>query len=262
MKKKRYILIFSFVFQLFLFHSVVSAAVMVTLHTAGPVSSRSMQQVTMAIHMTSSYMQQHFHLDFRDNIDLTVASSKQTFRQLNADRHITGNISGGSTYRHITVYIPIGASQAYTTGLVAHELAHQYQFLIVPPNLLAKNMWFGEGMADLLAAHITASLQTTRMNQFQQNAWNKTQADELSLSEITTQTGWSKYFGAGRPTYAKADLAVLYLEQSYGEKKLFEYIRRLRNQDANEAMQAAYGISINELEQRLKKYESIKWADK
>lgn len=206
-----------------------------------------------AVNKTTIYMLQKYGSTLDSDIsvflmDKETRGSGSGF----SENDIANNVGGKSTVGSINLQITPTSSEYYITFLVAHELVHQYQMgSYGSTNMMNKNMWFIEGMADVLAVEIASPVNPSMASKFKEQAMASMYNCPYTLDEITDKIGWRKAFKTNEKVYAKADLAVLWLYNNYPHDRLFEYMRNLYTFDANSALKVVYGISIRELNDKI-----------
>lgn len=184
----------------------------------------------------------------RLNTDVTVSLRSGT----NPDNEdIGGNAAAGK----ITIWSDSASTEYKMAFLIAHELTHQYQIERVGKNALNKNLWFTEGMSDLIGVQAANIYDRDKAADFMNSAREKGTAGTFLLSWVTRRSAWMNAYQKGLPVYAKADLAVLYLASHYSLTQMWAYLYALAdNPDADKAMQATYGMSIKQLDDDILKF--------
>lgn len=241
--------IFSFIF-LFSFFVANSSCLAYEIHVnpAPEIPPHQTQYVVDAVSSTIKYMQENFGKELEKDVTINIVpteNSLDAFSATEAKNHVSGAANDGE----ITLMLEPDSTEYYIYFLTGHEMTHQYQLAVTGSyDVLNQNMWFIEGMADLLGAEIAKPVNPRMDYVFRSNAVMKTRGNSLTFSGISDRANWTKAFNARRPTYAKADLALLYLTDKYPKNLLFTYLNHLAEETADEALISTYGISINDLE--------------
>lgn len=239
--------IFLFIIMLFLSTNVCFANVNVNIVPKGNVTDHQIEVVINAINYTTTHMQERYGKKLGKNIQIYLGTEAKDVPNMFSAMDINQNISGKSMLGTIKLIIPENATDYYITFLTAHELVHQYQAVILGgADVLKKNMWFTEGMADVIGAEVAKNIDASMFKVFEKNASKS--IGSCNLSNITSKGDWSTKFNIGEHVYAKADNAVLYLYNNFPHDNLFLYLSVLYNKSASDALNSVYGITIKDLD--------------
>jgi hypothetical protein len=161
----------------------------------------------------------------------------------------TGNASPGK----INIWLNQSDNAYKTCFLVAHELTHQYQIEQVGKDTLNKNMWFTEGMADMVGVQVANAYDQSKFRAFARSAASKVRNAGVQLSWFERRKAWNDAYQNGTPVYAKADLAMIYLTSKYPSMLMWSYLYNLKDDSttASGALQRTYGITAEELDEIL-----------
>ena len=231
----------------FLFWTIVSVVYAASIEVVNiDASDSAIEDVVYAAQKTDQYMREKFP-EYELLIDVKIyVATKPIPNMFSLDELGQDRVGGRSKTGAIQIIANEGRSGYRIQFLTAHELIHQYQASITNgTSALKKNMWFIEGMADVIAVDILGNDVMT--GRFINNA-KKYRPEPIGLAEITANNGWSTAFYAGKHPYAKADLAMTYLKDNFPEEYMFKTVELLPIKTANDALQAVYGISLQELE--------------
>lgn len=205
----------------------------------GSISGRQIKLIVRVIRLTDSYMLKNFGLTLSRTVEVGAGAE--------GAGHIDSRIGGLSAGALVRIFIRPGTGDGAVVLTAAHELVHQYQADYAGSmEPLVKNMWLTEGMADVLAARISAGLMQDLPRRFRLGVLPYD--GELRLSEITTKDGWDKAFAAGLNPYAKAGAAVLFLTEHHPPRLLLDYLDALRESSADDALAQVYGIDMDTLD--------------
>jgi hypothetical protein len=139
---------------------------------------------------------------------------------------------------------------------LCHEMVHHFQSQESPDKYGAIR-WLTEGVANVIAAHILATVGVKRAV-YDQNLWlqNLKQArDWPRLESLHTGQEWYAVMQA-RPqvTYETASLAVMTLVKWRGYGSLFNYFRALKNTGPEDAFYQAFGSRLTDFEKQFRPF--------
>lgn len=245
-KKTTSILLFIFMF--FIYTDLCFANGSININPSDNIPSYQTQYVANAAQMTFDYMKTNFNRSLNKNININIVSNENASTLFSyADEE--NNVGGKTINDTINLIINPASSEYYITFLTAHELIHQYQLdSFGGINTMNKNMWFVEGMADVLGVKIAAPLNPNMGNKFRRMAISNSESYPIGLQSITSKINWQLAFNNKEKTYSKADLALLYLTDNYSPTLLFVYFNNLYNLSADKALKSTYNIDIDTLE--------------
>lgn len=164
----------------------------------------------------------------------------------------TDDAGGTAKSGLINIWVKPDSSEYYLAFLVSHEIAHQYQIEKVGRDTLDKNLWFTEGMADVIGVQATHQVDKQKVRNFVSSAQQKSRGAVFLLDWVADRNAWKEAYRQDLPVYSKADLAVLYLAAHYPPSFLWSYLYNLQSsKDADEAMVKTFGFSTAELERKL-----------
>lgn len=236
-----------FVTMLLFSTNICFANVNVHIVPNGNVTNHQIEVVVNAINYTTSHMQKKYGKKLGKNIKIYLGTEAKDVPNMFSAMDINQNIGGKSMLGTIKLIIPENSTDYYITFLTAHELVHQYQAIILGgTDVLKKNMWFTEGMADVIGAEVAKNVDASMFKVFEKNASKS--IGTCNLSNITSKGDWSTKFNIGEHIYAKADSAVLYLYNNFPHDNLFLYLSVLYNKSASDALASVYGLSIEDLD--------------
>lgn len=248
--------------RLFLFQIIVSFALFcsatnigycanISINHAGDVSETQIQHVVSATNRTVKFMEQNFARKLSRDITINIYSDTHQSDFLSANE-TDNSVGGKSSVGTVNLVINPNSTEYYICFLTAHELVHQYQMdALGSYQVLNKNMWFTEGMADYIGSKVAEPINPAMTQKFRKNAATQSYADPISLFSITDKASWRKNFNAKKKTYAKADLAIIYLVDTYSQDLLFPYLFHLYNEAPSTALKNTYGINMADLEMRV-----------
>ena len=203
----------------------------------------SPQQLSVArdtVNMLQSDMEKNFSMFLSGDVVIELRSGK------NPD---TKKTNGTAHKGHISIWLDSDAQAYKVAFLVAHELTHQYQMEIVGERTLDKNMWFTEGMADVIGASTANYYGKNNFKAFAQSARQKVKGKYIPLAFYERRATWYDAYERGIPVYAKADAAMMYLTSRHSPMLMWSYLYKLKElNDTNAALQRTYGIGTEELE--------------
>lgn len=239
----------AFLFVLmFMFSFSVCNAQNVNITPSSSINDEDTEIVIDAIQMTTNYMKEHFGKSLPFDVQINVGQNSSELPKMFTPADINTNISGRAAMGKINLIIPQNASVSYITFITAHELVHQYQAGVLGGmETLKKNMWFTEGMADIIGCRV-ANMVDSRMDAaFRKNAKTKADASRLELRKITERKNWQEAFNAKEEPYAVADKALLYLTDNFDDNMMFDYLYELNRYSASEALDRVYGLKVSDL---------------
>lgn len=220
----------------------------VVINPSGDIPSYQVEYVSTAVQSTIDYMNANFNRTLDRNVTINIVNGDDS-SSLFSSKEISSNIGGKSEADTINLIINSSSSEYYITFLTAHELIHQYQMNCYGSmKTLNKNLWFIEGMADVLGMEIASPINPAMDTKFRNVAKTNSLSYPIKLSDITDKQSWRQAFYSKEKTYVKADLAVLYLVDNYSPTLLFVYLNNLYNSSANNALKETYNIDIDTLE--------------
>ena len=234
----------AFVYLLLLWPTIALAKTQANIIPSGGINGHHIKVIYRGLRLTDDYMKKTFDLEFHRPFEIHA-----TTRQAQTEEDIrSGRIAGQANEGRVLVYVAEDSGDGNVLYTTAHEMIHQYQVVAVGSmDVLGRNMWFIEGMADVLAARIIAPLAPGFDKTFRKGA-RKAAKEGLNLAAVTSADGWQHSFHSKEDPYRRADAAVLYLTDHYPLMKLFAYLQELREVSAEEALRRVYGLSIAELE--------------
>ncbi len=212
----------------------------------GGINGHHIKVIYRGLRLTDDYMKATFDLEFHRPIEIHA-----TTRQSQTSEDIrSGRVAGQANDGRVMVYVAEDSGDGNVLFTTAHEMIHQYQLVAAGSmDVLGRNMWFIEGMADVLAARIIAPIAPSFDKTFRKSARNAAKQG-MRLAEVTAVEGWQHSFQSREEPYRRADAAVLYLTDHYPLMKLFAYLQELRQVSAEEALHRVYGLTIDELEKK------------
>ena len=221
--------------------SMCSAAVVVTPDDDVPPERVSL--ANNAVAHTQKAIHQLYGITLHSNVEILIHEGSNPDNQ---------DVGGNAVAGKIVIWDEPEYGEYKLAFLIAHELTHQYQIERVGKDALNKNLWFTEGMADLIGVQSAHIYDKDKVRAFMDSVRSRGTAGNFYLSWITQRTAWSDAFNQGLPIYAKADLGVVYLVSRYPAAKLWAYLYALRTYpDADKAMKATYGFSIDALDKQI-----------
>ena len=248
-KKNNILLLFLLLFTTILFQEKLCFANSnINVNPSENIPAYQTQYVVNAVKMTMDYMNTNFNRSLEKNININIVSNENASTLFSYNDE-ANNVGGKTIDNNINLIINPTSTEYYITFLTAHELVHQYQIdCFGSIKTLNKNMWFVEGMADVLGEKIAAPLNPKMEDKFRKNAISNSLTYPINLTSITTKSDWKTAFNNKEKTYAKADLALLYLTDKYNITLLFVYFNNLYNVSASQALKNTYNIDIDKLE--------------
>ena len=176
---------------------------------------------------------------------------------------------GGFFWRrppHDGIYAQVGFFNGYVRRLITHEYVHlllneEYEDTDIPA-------WLNEGMAQYLEYEV--ALEAPNADPSRRSLYlsadlaaaNAQAGNLFPLRSLESRRNWNARSGdAVRLQYAQAHMAVRYMVETYGVRKVTDVIGRLSaTTDLDRAIQQATGISYALLEQRIVDYTRT-WQD-
>ena len=240
-----------FLFIFLLMTNLCFANANIDINADDDVPEYQVDAVVNSIKMTTQYMNNNYGRLLTKDITINIKSddnAKDVLSHNDEINKVTGNAQEGK----INLIFPSDATIYYVTFIASHELTHMYQLECFGGyEMMNKNLWFMEGMADLIGAHVAEQINPDMSDKFQRNAVNESISNPIMLKDITTKADWQNHFYKGEKTYAKADLALIYLSTRFPSSLMFAYLNNLYNYSASTALKNIYGISIDELDEIL-----------
>ncbi len=229
---------------LLLWPAAALAKTQVHIIPGGGINGHHIKVIYRGIRLTDDYMKKTFDMEFYRPIEIHA-----TTRQAQTEEDIrSGRVAGQANEERVLVYVAEDSGDGNVLFTTVHEMIHQYQMVAAGSmDALGRNMWFIEGMADVLAARVIAPLAPGYDKTFRKNA-RKAAKEGLRLAAVTAAEGWQRSFHSQEEPYRRADAAVLYLTDHYPLMKLFAYLQELREVSAEEALRRVYGLTLDELE--------------
>lgn len=226
------------------------------------VDQAAVEAVNQAIETTLDLFRFEFGLTLDHDVRLVLTANKEDFaaslvrqgshtRESAADR--ADKSVGLSSRGRIVEDLSRQGNLAAKVFVAAHELTHQFQDqLSAGRHNVAR--WLSEGAADYMAAR---AVEVSRLGKLSvlSARWAKTVADAAEPPSLTALRSFADWRAAenrygGALIYNLADLAVLRLVELKGERALFDYFRRLRDQDVERAFQASFGQDLGRFERQ------------
>ena len=239
------------VFALFCSATSIGYCANISINHAGDVSEAQIRHIVNATNRTVKFMEQNFARKLSRDITINIYSDNHQSDFLSANE-TDNSVGGKSSVGTVNLVINPNSTEYYICFLTAHELVHQYQMDVLGSyQVLNKNMWFTEGMADYIGSKVAEPLNPAMTQKFRKNAITQSYADPISLFSITDKASWRKNFSVKKKTYAKADLAIIYLVDTYSQELLFPYLFHLYKEAPSTALKNTYGISMADLEMRV-----------
>ena len=242
-------ILFAFIF-LFM-TNICLANTNISINADDDVPEYQVDAIVKSIKMTIHYMDENFGKKLNNDIVINVKSdnnAKDVLTHNDELNKVTGNAQEGK----INLVFPSDATNYYITFVSSHELTHMYQMECFGGyDMMNKNLWFMEGMADLIGAHVAEEINPDMSDKFQRNAVNQSIRYPIMLKNITSKADWQNHFYNGEKTYAKADLALIYLSTRFHPSLMFAYLNNLYNYSASTALKNVYGLTIDELDEIL-----------
>ena len=215
------------------------------------ITNQQIQWVSDAVQRTLAYMANNYDLLIDHDITIKLVN-RETASDVISESDLNNNVGGNSSIGKINLIINPKSTQYYITFLTAHELVHQYQMQEYGgTEIMNKNLWFIEGMADYLGVNVAASIDNSKYNSFVSTATKRTINANYSLNNITSKQDWKRHFNAGLPVYGKADMAIIYLNDHFSHNLMWTYMSHLYNEGAETAMKKVYGMSISDLDKAI-----------
>lgn len=234
-----------FVFTFFILPKCQAAEIRID--PAPEINKQQIQWVIEAVQKTMGYMANKYDLTIDHDVNIKLVS-RDSASDVISESDLSNNVGGNSSMGKINLVINPKSSRYYITFLTAHELTHQYQMQEYGgTEIMNKNLWFIEGMADYLGANIAADIDTSKYNSFVSTANTRTINANYTLNNITSKQDWSRHFNAGLPVYGKADMAIIYLNDHFPSHLMWTYMTHLYNEGAEVALKNVYGLSISDL---------------
>lgn len=170
-------------------------------------------------------------------------------------------------YRHNIVVVANDKTKGLPlTHAVIHEMIHSYQFSLghnlengAPSawenqRLVKKLRWFTEGACDVIAAKMVASygFPEDEKSNYLVKTIEQLKSKQIStlpkLSQLNSDF-WDKAPGDRNDFYALGRLAVMRLEERYGEAKIFQYYVELNHsKNVSVAFEKAFGLPLAQYE--------------
>lgn len=194
---------------------------------------------------TVDIMQRSMESEFGATLDTDVVITLHNGNNPDSNR-TKGNAELGA----INIWLEKNDPEFKVAFLVSHELTHQYQIERVGKETLNQNMWFTEGMADIIGARTANHYSNGQFKAFARSAYYKTKSGRpVHLYEHERRWNWLDGYNNGVPVYAKADLAMIYLNSKYQPMLMWSYLYMLKNcGNASDALKNTYGITTRELD--------------
>lgn len=218
----------------------------VTVSADAGINSGQIVVANDAIERTQDFMNSMFGVKLDMDVDVHLYSGMLSERK---------DVGGNSTPGKISIWLEPNTSPYQTAFLVSHELTHQYQIEQVGKDTLNQNMWFTEGMADIIGVQTADVFDKSKVKVFYRSALNKTRKSALSPMWIERKSAWTSAHDKGLPVYAKADISMFYLTANYPAQCMWSYLYNLKSSNnADEAFEKTYGFPITELDARVDIY--------
>ena len=163
-------------------------------------------------------------------------------------------IGGNSSAGRIRIWLDPPKDNYKLAFLISHEMVHQYQIEKVGKDTLNKNLWFAEGMADLIGVQAANDYDPGMAEAFVSTARKKGTRGNFCLAWIADRKAWQDAYQKKLAVYPKADLALLYLSSHYPPLLMWSYLYALRDSAADKALLTTYGLSIEKLDEILLSY--------
>ena len=230
-------------FYCFLFVRFTSASAIVDIAPSRTVSEQEIRYAVKAVRRVTNYMQDNYGEILTNNVRIYLHRKGDAVSSA-FEGNVDSNDEGGqAVLGQISINLPENANEYYITFIISHEMVHQYQMMDTGVNTLNRNLWFVEGMADLIGTRVANEVDASMFNRFVENAFLQTKKHPIGLYSITTRDGWKKNYEKGEKTYAKADLVLIYLTTRFPDSYMFKYMFALADSSPEEALQSVYGIN-------------------
>ena len=232
--------------------SITSAAAKVDIAPSKSVTKQEVQYAINAVSRVTKYMREKHGEILTNNVRIYLHRTGDKVSSNFGGSVDSGDEGGQAVLGQINVNLPADANEYYITFIIAHEMVHQYQMLDTGVSTLNRNLWFVEGMADVIGTRVANEVNPRMYDKFVNNAFAQTARHPIGLYVITTREGWKDHYERGAKTYAKADLALIYLTTRFPDSYMFKYMYALSVSSPEEALKSVYGIeSIADLEVEL-----------
>jgi len=234
----------------------------VTIADEADVDQAAVEAVNQAIETTLDMFRFEFGLTLDHDVRLVLTANKEDFaaslvRQGShteegaADR--ADKSVGVSMRGRIVEDLSRQKNLAAKVFVAAHELTRQFQDQLSAGRHNGVR-WLSEGAADSMAAR---AVEVSRLGKVSvlRARWAKTVANAAEPPSLTTLRSFADWRAAenrygGALIYTLSDLAVQRLVELRGERALFDYFRRLRDQDAPQAFEEAFGQDLDRFERQ------------
>ena len=232
--------------------SITSAATKVDIAPSKSITKQEVRYAVNAVSRITKYMREKHGEVLTNNVRIYLHRTGDKVSSNFGGSVDSGEEGGQAVLGQINVNLPMGADEYYITFIIAHEMTHQYQMLDTGVSTLNRNLWFVEGMADVIGTRVANEVNPGMYDKFVNNAFVQTARHPIGLYVITTRDGWKNNYERGAKTYAKADLALIYLTTRFPDSYMFKYMFALSVSSPEEALKSVYGIeSIADLEVEL-----------
>ncbi len=234
----------------------------VTIADEENVDQAAVEAVNQAIETTLDLFRFEFGLTLDHDVRLVLTATKEDFaaslvRQGShteegaADR--ADKSVGVSLRGRIVEDLSRQKNLAAKVFVAAHELTHQFQDQLSEGRHNVAR-WLSEGVADYMAARAVEVSKLGKVSVLRAR-WAKTVVDAAEPPSLTVLRSFADWRAAenrfgGALIYNLADMAVLRLVELKGERALFDYFRRLRDRDAPQAFQEAFGQDLDRFERQ------------
>lgn len=170
-------------------------------------------------------------------------------------------------YRHSIVVVANDKTKGLLfTHAIMHEMIHSFQFSLghnlkngAPSSwenqkLVKKLRWFTEGACDVIAAKMVAAygFPEDEKSKYLARTIEQLKSKPISAFPKLNQLNsdfWDKAPGDRNDFYALGRLAVMRLEERYGEAKIFQYYVELNHsKDVSVAFEKAFGLPLAQYE--------------
>lgn len=233
-------------------------------YVVGPkVTAGARADAEFAIHKTIEFFEQTYGIKLKRNIKVVLAADDAAYKaaliqetgasELEAERRVRNTVAWSSGHKVIRNTAKAN-DKLNNVFKMSHEIVHQYQEQETGGAGMQLE-WFAEGMADVIAAHVTDKAHLMPIDKFKETAQAtvRTARSLPLLAELHSPEDFNKAletYGSGI-TYRSADLGVLSLVEKYGLPQLIEFLRELRKMRAPAAaFQKSFTIDIKIFEEQ------------